>query len=128
MTPLLACERARADAVIAGDLALLAGMLAADLVYVHAPGQRHDKSQLLAYLQTGPRFLAIDLLNPSVQVMGDCALVTGELHMRLQRQPSDTPVTVRSWVSEVWVRDRRSETGWRLRLLHSTRQAAPATE
>lgn len=128
MTPLLSCERARADAVIGGDLIRLADMLAADLVYVHAPGQRHNKSQLLTYLQTGPRFLAIDLLNPCVQEMGDCALVTGELHMRLQRQPSDAPVTVRSWVSELWVRDPRSHSGWLLRLLHSTRQADPAAD
>lgn len=126
MNTLLSCERLRADAVISGDLQRLAGMLADELVYVHAPGQRHDKSRLLAYLQTGPRFLAIDLLNPSVQVMTDCALVTGELHMRLQRQAIEAPVAVRSWVSEVWVRSQHSESGWALRLLQSTRQASPA--
>ncbi|HEY9094096.1 MAG TPA: nuclear transport factor 2 family protein, partial [Hydrogenophaga sp.] len=90
MTPLLSCERARADAVMAGDLARLAGMLSDDLVYVHAPGLRHSKAQLLAWLPTGPRFLAIDLHNPSVQVMGDCALVEGALQMRLQRESDDT--------------------------------------
>ncbi|WP_332748987.1 nuclear transport factor 2 family protein [Hydrogenophaga sp.] len=125
MNALLACERARADAVMAGDLDWLAGLLADDLVYVHAPGQRHDKAQLLAYLRAGPRFLAIDLLNPSVQVMSDCALVVGELEMRLLRNPNEEPVTVRSWVSEVWVRGSRDHTEWKLRLLQSTRRQSP---
>jgi len=128
VSTLLACERARADAVMAGDLNRLTGLLADDLVYVHAPGQRHDKAQWLAYLRTGPRFLAIDLLNPSVQVMSDCALVTGELHMRLQRTSDEAPVTVRSWVSEVWVREPADGAGWKLRLLQSTRQPSPASD
>lgn len=125
---LLACERARADAVMAGDLDRLAGWLADDLVYVHAPGQRHDKAQLMDYLRNGPRFLAIDLLNPSVQVMSDCALVVGELQMRLQRNPDEEPVTVRSWVSEVWVRGSRDFTEWKLRLLQSTRRPSPSAD
>lgn len=125
---LLACERARADAVMAGDLDRLSGLLADDLVYVHAPGQRHDKAQLLEYLRTGPRFLAIDLLNPSVQVMSDCALVVGELQMRLQRNPDEEPVTVRSWVSEVWVRGSRDFTEWKLRLLQSTRRPSSSAD
>lgn len=128
VSALLARERARADAVVAGDLDRLAALLADDLVYVHAPGQRHDKAQLLAYLRTGPRFLAIDLLNPGVQVMSDCALVVGELEMRLQRNPDEEPVTVRSWVSEVWVRGPRSRTEWKLRLLQSTRGPSPAPD
>lgn len=113
---------------MAGDLVRLAGMLCGDLVYVHAPGLRHNKAQLLAWLPTGPRFLAIDLLDPSVRVMGDCALVEGALQMRLQRETGDTPVTVCSWVSEVWVRDPDHELGWKLRLLHSTRQATPVAQ
>lgn len=125
MNTLLACERARADAVMAGDLDRLADWLAEDLVYVHATGLRHDKAQLLAYLRTGPRFLAIDLLNPRVQLMSDCALVVGELEMRLKRNPEEQPVTVRSWVSEVWVRDMDDGAGWKLRLLQSTRQQSP---
>lgn len=125
MNELLACERARADAVVAGDLHRLADLLADDLVYVHAPGQRHDKTQLLAYLRTGPRFLAIDFLNPSVRVMSDCALLVGELEMCLQRTPKEPPVTVRSWVSELWVRDMAGRAGWTLRLLQSTRQQSP---
>ncbi len=128
MNALLACERARADAVIAGDLERLADWLADDLVYVHAPGQRHDKEQLLAYLRDGPRFLAIDLLAPCVQMLGDAALVTGELHMRLQRTSHEAPVTVCSWVSEVWVRRPADGAGWKLRLLQSTRQQAPALD
>lgn len=125
---LLACERARGDAVVAGDLDRLAGLLADDLVYVHAPGQRHDKAQLLDYLRTGPRFLAIDLLNPRVQVRSDCAVVVGELQMRLQRNPDEEPETVRSWVSQVWVRERGDSATWKLHLLQSTRQHSPVPD
>src|SRR5690606_41214265 len=76
---LLACERARADAVVAGDLNRLAGWLADDLVYVHGPGQRHYKAQVLDHWGNGPGFLASDLPNPSRQGHGGGALVLGDL-------------------------------------------------
>lgn len=122
MKTVLDSERARADAVVAGDLDRLGAMLADDLVYVHATGVRHDKAQWLAYLSSGPRFLAVDLVAPRVSLMGDGALVVGELHLRLRRNPDSEPVQARSWVSQCWV---CGDGGWRLRLLQSTRMYMP---
>lgn len=121
MKTVLDSERARADALVAGDLDRLGAMLADDLVYVHATGVRHDKAQLLVYLQSGPRFLVVDLVAPCVSLMGDGALVVGELHLRFRRNPDSEPVQARSWVSQVWVRGEGGGTGWQLRLLQSTR-------
>ena len=118
MKTVLDSERARADAVVAGDLDRLGAMLADDLLYVHATGVRHDKAQWLAVLSSGPRFLAVDLVAPRVSLMGDGALVVGELHLRLRRNPDSEPVQARSWVSQCWV---CGDGGWRLRLLQSTR-------
>lgn len=124
MKAVLDSERARADAVVAGELDRLAEMLDEELVYVHATGVRHDKAQLLAYLRSGPRFLAVDLVSPQLSAVGDGgALVVGELHLRFQRTPESEPVQARSWVSQVWVRREGGEGGWCLRLLQSTRMA-----
>lgn len=123
MKTVLESERARADAVVAGDLDRLGAMLADDLVYVHATGVRHDKAQWLAYLSSGPRFLAVELVAPRVSMMGDGALVVAELHLRFRRNPGSEPVQARSWVSQCWV---RGDAGWQLRLLQSTRMDLPA--
>jgi ketosteroid isomerase-like protein len=125
MKTVLDSERARADTLVAGDLDRLGAMLAEELVYVHATGVRHDKAQLLAYLQSGPRFLAVDLVAPRVSVMGDGALVVGELHLRFRRNPDGEPVQARSWVSQFWERREGDGAGWQLRLLQSTRMDMP---
>jgi ketosteroid isomerase-like protein len=117
----LAAERARAAALVARDIEMLNGCPHEDLVYVHATGVRHDRAQLLHFVGHGPRFVAVELRETSVDGRGDIALVFGELHMTLQR-PGDAAVTeVRSWASEAWCRgaDRR----WQLRLFQSTRLA-----
>lgn len=124
MKAVLDAERARAEAVIAGDLDRLPALLADDLVYVHATGLRHDKAQWLDYLRSGPRFLAIDLVAQNVSALGDGALVVGELRLRLQRSPGSPPVDAHSWVSQVWVRQ-GAQGAWRLRLLQSTRKDMP---
>jgi len=126
MSSVLGSERERARAVVAGDLDRLDTLLDDGLVYVHATGVRHDKAQLMAYLRSGPRFLAVDLVEPHVDVMNGGALVMGELHMALQRAPGGDPLEVRSWVSQFWVRHESSHTGWRLRLFQSTRRETSA--
>ena len=116
---MLAAEQARAAALVARDIAALAALLHDELVYVHATGTRHDRRQLLRFVAEGPRFLAVHLDDPSVQVVGDVAIVAGTLRLTLQ-QPADTaPTDARSWASEVWMR--AGDGRWRLRLFQSTR-------
>ena len=119
----LAAERARAAAVVARDADALATLLHDSLTYIHATGVRHDRAQLLQFVLTGPRFLAVELVAPQVQLHVDCAIVTGELHLRLQREPTADPIEARSLASEVWLRDAAPPHRWRLALFQSTRPA-----
>ncbi|HRE06045.1 MAG TPA: DUF4440 domain-containing protein, partial [Opitutaceae bacterium] len=43
----IAAERARGRALVAGDAPALAALLADDLVYVHSSGKRESKSDVL---------------------------------------------------------------------------------
>jgi ketosteroid isomerase-like protein len=117
----LAAEQARAAALVARDLPALAALLHDALHYVHATGVLHDRAQLLQFVATGPRFLQVKLHAPTVQLHGDCAIVTGELQLRLQRDLASEPVEARSLASEVWLRDAALPRRWRLALFQSTR-------
>ena len=117
----LAAERARAATVVARDTDALAMLLHDGLTYIHATGVRHGRAQMLQFVQTGPRFLAVALVTPRVQLHGDCAIVTGDLHLRLQREPAAEPIEARSLASEVWWRDAAPPHRWRLALFQSTR-------
>lgn len=118
-----AAERARAAAVVARDIGALATLLHDELSYVHATGVRHDRAQLLQFVQTGPRFLSVELCQPALRLHGDCAIVVGELRLRLQREPQQEPIDARSLASQVWLRDREAAPRWRLALFQSTRIA-----
>jgi hypothetical protein len=123
----LAAESARAAALVAGDVAALATLLAPELHYVHATGLCHDRTALLDWLVTrAPRFLAVGLeqapAQPQVQALAPgLALLTGTLVMRLQRPELPAPVAARSWLSQLW--QQGADGRWRLRLLHSTQSA-----
>lgn len=119
----LAAERARAAAVVARDAEALAPLLHDTLTYIHATGVRHDRAQLLQFVLTGPRFLSVALAAPQVLLHGDCAIVTGDLHLRLQRDPTAEIIEARSLASEVWLRDAAQPRRWRLALFQSTRPA-----
>jgi ketosteroid isomerase-like protein len=120
LNTLMRLERERADAVIARDVERLRRLAHDDLLYIHATGVRHGKAQWLDYVAQGPTFLAVDVLAPQASVYGDTALLTGELHLQLQRSSDTPPARARSWVSQVWVKG--EDGAWRLRLLQSTRQ------
>jgi len=106
----LAAENRRAAAWIAGDTAALSACLDDELVYVHATGVQHDREQLLHYLSTGPRFQEMGMQPRSIRIDGEVALVSGELHMRVERA-SGVQLESRSLVTAEWVRRRD---GWRL--------------
>ena len=107
---------------MARDIERLRPLMADDLVYVHATGVRHGKMQLLDFVQQGPRFLQVDVIAPQVTLIGDCALLTGELQLQIQRSPDAPPVLARSWVSQVWVKGAAGKGSWQLRLFQSTRK------
>jgi ketosteroid isomerase-like protein len=115
---IIGLERARAAAMVARNVEALKTLLHDDVVYVHATGVRHDRAQLLRFVADGPRFLRIELQDPSVRIFGDMALVRGELQLTLLRSGAATPTEACSWVGEIWRRAGGEE--WRLLHFQST--------
>ena len=111
-------ERQRCDALVRGDWAFVADLLAPDLVYVHAPGAVHSREQLLAFLRERVRYDAVERGPLALHVHGDVAWVTGLLRMTGHRLPGNELVAAVSFVTQVW---RHGEAGWKLVLLQSTK-------
>jgi hypothetical protein len=59
-----------------------------------------------------------------VRLHGPCALVTGSLQLRLQREPGSEPIDARSLASQLWVHEGAPVPCWRLALFQSTRLPA----
>jgi len=120
LADVLRAERQRAAGLIAGEVTAVAPLLHDELVYVHAPGLRHGKDELLRALPRGPRFLAVDFAVEGHTCSDDLCVLSGQLHLRLLRAGEDTPVEARSYALAVW---QRGAAGWQLRCFQSTRRA-----
>ncbi len=118
------CEQQRCAAILSRSLASLSEVLHEDLVYVHATGTWHDKQQLLDFIDHGPRFLSVALQAPEPVVIGETAIVAGELRLTLLRAGETQPVQARSWAIALWQRSTEGRFGWQLRHFQSTRMAA----
>lgn len=77
----IALEARRSDAIGAGDLDALAGVLADDYLHVLAPGRVVDKVQYIEMIRRGPRRPVRSGLR--VRSYGDAAVLTGELENRI---------------------------------------------
>lgn len=122
MDTLLQAEQLRADCLIRRDLEALRDMLCDDLFYIHATGIRHNKSQLLSFLENGPQFLTVGVTDPVSCLSGEYGVVTGGLQMSILRRGEAMPSLVSSWMSQIWIRSAESTCGWRLKVFQSTRQ------
>ena len=80
-----ALEARRYQAVTAGDIATLDGLLAADLVYTHSDASADSKQSYLEKLTTGHfKYGPISHPEHSIVVHGDCALVFGDMRGEVQ--------------------------------------------
>ena len=75
----LSAERSRADALVRRDLQALVPSLHHDLVYIHATGVRHDRAGFAGFIETGPRFLAVEMVAPSVDLLTDHMALHAEM-------------------------------------------------
>jgi ketosteroid isomerase-like protein len=116
--PVAGLEQERCNALVAGDLKRVAGLLAPDLVYVHAPGIVHDRDALMHLLHTQVKFSAVE--RRGVKVHGDHAIAwtTGWMRIAGTRLPDGEPIAGASFVSQVW---RRTGQAWQMVLFQSTR-------
>ena len=76
----LALEERRRQALLAGDLPALQGLLADDLVYVHSTGGCDRKDSYLAKLSGGSlKYLELNFSELQVQLLQQAAVVHGRM-------------------------------------------------
>jgi len=77
-------EKRRYDAVLSQNFDTLADLCHADLIYGHSGGNRDTLDQYLGKLRTGAlRYEHIDTAVHSIVIVGDAALVIGEMKASL---------------------------------------------
>ncbi len=76
----LALEERRRQALLAGDLSALQGLLADELVYVHSTGACDRKDSYLAKLSGGSlKYLELNFSELQVQLLQQAAVVSGRM-------------------------------------------------
>lgn len=114
---LLAFERLRQQAMIAADARVLDSLLDDQLIHIHSTGMVHNKIQLLDHLRRMGGFIAIERDEPAIQLVGDCAILTG-LTRNTVRSLETGQIGVRKGFSTLVLR--RTGAGWRILLSQLT--------
>lgn len=74
----IAFQAARFQATVNADLEALDNFLSDELVYTHTTGNREDKSQFLATIESGRiNYLSLEAEEVQVRIYGDIAVMTG---------------------------------------------------
>jgi ketosteroid isomerase-like protein len=116
---LTAREAARRDALVASDLDALAELMTDDLVHVHTTGNVHDKAQLLNHAGRFLEFLEVERGPLTIRrIAPDAAIMTGPMTNTVRRRGTDERVTVRAFVTQVWV---RVADAWKIASFHAVR-------
>ena len=116
---ILGLEKARSDAMVAKDLAVLGPLLAEDLVHIHSSGRVDTKQSLLAGMAEGYGAIRCNYTNVRVRAYGDCAITSGEVVMDVKAKLLGN-LTLDLIFTNVWVRD---GSGWRNAHWHSVKRA-----
>lgn len=78
----LAAEWARFEALLGNDIALVDGLLAPELTYIHSNGARQTKAEYLQPLAAGKvLYKSIVASDQQIQIVGDAAVVTGTVKL-----------------------------------------------
>lgn len=97
-------EALRQRALLDADVDSLDALFDEHLVHIHAPGLTHSKQQLLEHTATRRPYLSIARGALTYRVIGDAAIVTGELTNRL-RTAEGGERTVTGAVTQVLARE-----------------------
>ena len=115
----LALEERRRQALLAGDLDALQGLLADELVYVHSTGACDRKDSYLAKLSGGSlKYLALSFSELQVQLLPQAAVVSGRMAAVVSKDGQ--PKNVASLFMTVWACG--SDGVWRLHAHQGTPQ------
>jgi ketosteroid isomerase-like protein len=109
-------EDQRFQAMIDADAATLEKLLADSLVYTHSFGGTDGKASYLDGVR-GKKWVYRKIERPkeSIQVHGDCAVVTGQV--RIELLSDGQPKTLNSAYTNVWVKGQK---GWQMVAWQST--------
>jgi hypothetical protein len=118
LAKLLNRERDRQHALMTDDMERFAALLADALVHVHTTGIVHDKAQLIQHAGQFLRFHSVER-GPLIVVLlaPGAAVMTGEMTNIVGRRGTEERVTVRSFVTQLWVQ----QDAWRLLRFQATR-------
>lgn len=111
---------------VAGNARAVRAVLADDLIYIHGNGVRHNKSQLMAMVDSGRRSLTeFSLKKPTVVLFDGGAIVSGLVDVGFRPPAGSTaaPRVVHMLASAVWIHHGGK---WRLLLDQNTPIQAPA--
>jgi len=112
-------ERERRNALVGDDMAALADLMTDDLIHVHTTGNAQDKAELLSHAGSFLRFVEVERGPLQIRrIADDAAIMTGTMTNTLKRRGFDERITVRAFVTQVWVR--QGET-WRTASFQATR-------
>lgn len=111
-------ETARGKALVARDFDLLASLLTEELVHIHSTGTVQDKRAYLEYVRGPMQFLSVERSDLKVKVLGDVAVMIGNMSNTMQPPQPAAPVTVESHVVQVWL---RGPAGWQIDVFQATR-------
>jgi ketosteroid isomerase-like protein len=99
-----ALEKARREAMIAGDLEAMDALFADDMSWVHGSSQVDDKTTFIEGFRSGwLQCFALDHVEPLIRIYGDVAMITGTVHMDLA--VAGTRKTQSSVYTAIWVKD-----------------------
>ena len=112
-------EADRRRALVEEDWLLFDDLIADDIVHVHTTGIVQGKPELIDHARSFLKFIEIERGDLLVRPLGpEVAVMTGEMTNIVRRRDLDERVTVRAFVTQVWV---RREGSWKLVSFHAVR-------
>jgi len=113
-------EDQRYAAMCEGDAKTLEKLLADSLVYTHSYGGSDSKASYLEGICARKwQYRKIERPKEQIQVLGDCAVVTGQV--RIELLSDGKPKTLNSAYTNVWIKGPK---GWQMVAWQSTPLAA----
>lgn len=117
---LAARERLRRDALVADDMATLAGLVTDDIVHVHTTGIVHGKSELLDHAGRFLKFYEVERGPLQIRMLAsNVAVMTGSMTNTVGRRGLDERLRVYAFVTQVWIFEDKV---WRIASFHAVRK------
>jgi ketosteroid isomerase-like protein len=110
-------EALRCRALVDADLDTLGGLVADEVVHVHANGKVDDKAAYLEMVRAHIRFLTSAREHLDVRVYGDVAVATGQLRQSIEMTATGKRLEMHIVTTQVW---RRHAGTWKQVSFHAT--------